>query len=1379
MGDISVKMKLTEDVSSKMQKIVSTTKNAASTLDSLGKNIDKAFRTNAAEAFESKAGKAFETISDEAESLGDALEEALGGFRSSQEDMTGNLAGQLEDAAGRAADFSDTMDKVGDSVEKMAKGTKGIGDGLDGLGEGAGGLDGFSKDVDSAGNSIETFNSKAGSMTGTIKKVAAAVAGLKVVGEVKDFIGDSVSIGRDFSSMMSEVQSISGASGSEIAKMEETARSYGATTVFSATEAAEALKYMSLAGWDASQSSTALGGVLNLAASSGMELGQASDMVTDYLSAFGMQAGQASYFADMLSYAQSNSNTTAEQLGEAYRNSAANMHAAGQDVETTTSYLEAMANQGYKGSEAGTALAATMRDITQKMEDGAIKIGETSVAVQDSEGNFRDLTDVMADVESATNGMGDAQKAAALGSTFTADSIKAINMILAEGMDKVSGYEEALRSAGGTSEAMAKTMNDNLSGDMANMNSAFEEMKLQVFDSMEEPLRSGAQYVTSTVIPALTEWVPEAVDAVTAGVSTFASATAPLFEAVLKNPKIVVEALGSITAGFAAFKTVTAGFKAAEFVKGAGGITGALTKLGAGVFGNPWAAGAAAVTAAVAAIGFAVHEYNELQIENSLAEHFGDIDLTAEQIESVAGHILDAKYLVNVETALNEFKNADSLEEEARAALQKNNVLEWKASIGMQWEESEVSEYISNIDTFIQSSIGELESRTYAASITIETMLGGSEEGRTLISQIEQWAAADELEMGTLSKQLKTAVEKAMTDGVLDANEQAAITILQSKMNNILSSWNEADAQAELDLIEQKYGSASGKDLTEKSFAKVVDELGKQRKSAQESLDESYSALMSTLHGLDNSGRLGDAGVSFEDLKEQAGYAYRNASASTLANSVNFEKNTLSDTYGDLLETNFSKMEKESQAFIDNAGNLFSKGDAMGVSDQLTSGMNAAKMYSGLFSSEDQKALANIYESMQPDVSAMQSLMGEYRDAGQAIPQELMTSFNDAMAVGAAAGDANAAWQVFANQMIADPGSSAMVEAIQNGTQVVPQELKDALDIALAETTTEPLSMDEVAVSLSGFDLDVSQIAELTGMSEKEVQAALDKMNIEAGVNVKTEAGTVDESGAVEAGKRAEEAAENAAGGDTAVEQTVKTNKKYVPGNEDTSQVTAATDEALSQQTVDSKATVNVTAQPGTDNFAETAANLASKFDSAVKAAFSKTFTASTDVSIHVNYSIANPTKTITFSGGGTGTATVEAHASGGIFYEPHLGMVAEAGYPESIIPIDGSQNAIGLWQKTGEMLGLGAFSRGTSETRTSIMPGMGTGMAMQDAGQKAIGGGDRNINLNINGSGRMQVSSGMSKEDVVRILLDNVKDALYKIVEQEIMEEGDMVYDY
>lgn len=346
----------------------------------------------------------------------------------------------------------------------------------------------------------------------------AADAIMRAVDGIKNLAGNVIELGQNFTSTMSEVSAISGATGEDFEKLEACAREYGATTVFSASNAAEALKYMSLAGWDADQSTSALGGVLNLAAASGMELGAASDMVTDYLSAFTMEAGDAAYFADLLSYAQSHSNTTAEALGEAYKNCAANLNAAGQDVETVTSLLEGMANQGYKGSEAGTAMAAIMRDITNGMKDGAIKIGETSVAVMDAQGNFRDLTDILTEVEAATNGMGDAERAVALSSTFTADSTKGLNLILNEGMDKIAGYEEELRGASGSAEEMANIMNDNLSGDVAAMNSAFEELGLKIYDALESKLRAGVQFITNGVIPAI-EWLGGHIPEVTIAVS--------------------------------------------------------------------------------------------------------------------------------------------------------------------------------------------------------------------------------------------------------------------------------------------------------------------------------------------------------------------------------------------------------------------------------------------------------------------------------------------------------------------------------------------------------------------------------------------------------------------------------------------------------------------------------------------------------------------------------------------------------------------------------------------------------------------------------------------------------------------------------------------
>ncbi len=391
------------------------------------------------------------------------------------------------------ADAVKDIDKVSDAADNAA-------DNLDGMGDAARGAEG---PVEDSGNAARDAEGKFSAWKMTLANLAADVI-QRLVSKCADLAKSVVETGMNFSSAMSEVQAISGATDEQMAMLEVTAREFGKSTKFSATEAAEALKYMALAGWSAEESTEALGGVLDLAAASGMELGQASDMVTDYLSAFGMEADRASYFADILAYAQANSNTSAEQLGEAYRNCAANLNAAGQDVETTTSLLEAMANQGYKGSEAGTALAAIMRDITNAMDDGKIKIGDTTVAVTDANGNFQDLTDILKEVETATNGMGDAERAAALSSTFTADSTKGLNLVLNEGMEQVAGYEEALRNADGAATDMAATMNDNLQGDLANMHSAFDELKLKIFDGAESPLRGFVQFVTNSVVPGLT-----------------------------------------------------------------------------------------------------------------------------------------------------------------------------------------------------------------------------------------------------------------------------------------------------------------------------------------------------------------------------------------------------------------------------------------------------------------------------------------------------------------------------------------------------------------------------------------------------------------------------------------------------------------------------------------------------------------------------------------------------------------------------------------------------------------------------------------------------------------------------------------------------------
>lgn len=411
-------------------------------------------------------------------------------------------------------------------------------------------FDELANSADDAGKSAESAaNGGFTVMKGVVANLVSDVLS-KAVDALKDFAKASIETGMGFESSMSEVAAISGATGKDLELLEKTAKEYGATTTFSASEAAQALKYMALAGWDAEKSSSALGGVLDLAAASGMELAQASDMVTDYLSAFGLAADQSTYFADMLAYAQSNSNTSAEQLGEAYKNSAANMKAAGQDVETTTALLAMMANQGFKGSEAGTALTAMMRDLTAKMKDGQIMIGDTAVTVMDANGNYRDMTDILKDVEAATQGMGDAERATALSATFTADSTKGLNLLLNAGVGEAEKFEEALRGAGGSAGDMADVMNDNLAGDVKAAQSALEDLQITAYDELQPALRDIVQYATQNIIPMIkNEVIPVIKDEVIPAIKEFIGW-------IVDHKDEILAALAGIAAGFAAFKVV-------------------------------------------------------------------------------------------------------------------------------------------------------------------------------------------------------------------------------------------------------------------------------------------------------------------------------------------------------------------------------------------------------------------------------------------------------------------------------------------------------------------------------------------------------------------------------------------------------------------------------------------------------------------------------------------------------------------------------------------------------------------------------------------------------------------------------------------------------
>lgn len=332
------------------------------------------------------------------------------------------------------------------------------------------------------------------SLTSAGKTMTAAVT-LPIVGAG----ASAIKVTSDFESSMSKTKSLMKASSQDIegdmARISQKAKEMGASTKFSASEASDAFGYMALAGWDCEQMLSGIDGVLALAAAGELDLAAASDMVTDYLTAFGEEAGEAGRMADVMAKASATTNTSVQQLGDAFGNCAVNAASFGLDIEQTSAYLGILANAGLKGSEAGTALSAVFRDITAKMQDGAIAIGDTNVQVMDQEGNFRSLSDIVGDVNTALDGMGDAEKSAALSSTFTADSIKAMRLMCAEGKEGMDELTDSLYGASGSAQDMADELLNNLNGQLTIIKSSLEGVALKIGEALMPYVKKLAEFI--------------------------------------------------------------------------------------------------------------------------------------------------------------------------------------------------------------------------------------------------------------------------------------------------------------------------------------------------------------------------------------------------------------------------------------------------------------------------------------------------------------------------------------------------------------------------------------------------------------------------------------------------------------------------------------------------------------------------------------------------------------------------------------------------------------------------------------------------------------------------------------------------------------------
>lgn len=387
----------------------------------------------------------------------------------------------------------------------------------------------------------------------------------------------AVNVGSSFTASMSQVAATMGITrmSDDYQILTASAEEMGAATKFSATQAGDALNYLALAGYDAQQSVEALPTVLNTAAAGGIDLAYASDLITDSMSALGLQMSDLEGFSDKLAKTSQKSNTSVAQLGEAILTVGGTAKSLSGGVEELDTMLGLIADNGIKGAEGGTALRNIILSLSAPTDTAAAAMERLNVSAFDSQGKMRDLSAVFSDFNAALAPLTDQEKTQALSEIFNKVDLKAVNALLgtsAERFEELRGYIE---NCSGAAEQMAKTMDDNLTGDLTIMSSALEGLGIAAFDKFEKPMRSAVQTVTED-ISALTAEVKdgglsEQFDKISEGAGRLVAAVGELaandiLPAIINSMAAIIEHGGSILSIIAGIGTAVAAIKVGPFI---------------------------------------------------------------------------------------------------------------------------------------------------------------------------------------------------------------------------------------------------------------------------------------------------------------------------------------------------------------------------------------------------------------------------------------------------------------------------------------------------------------------------------------------------------------------------------------------------------------------------------------------------------------------------------------------------------------------------------------------------------------------------------------------------------------------------------------------
>ena len=1026
----------------------------------------------------------------------------------------------------------------------------------------------------SFGNSVQNVNSGFDSMTNMAKSAAKMIAGAFAAVKVGQFVTDAVEVYSEFEQSMANTAATANATRAEYEQLEAAAREMGKATTKTAAEASDALGYMMLAGWNVNDAISGLEPVLRLSEATQMDLATCSDLVTDSMSALGLSVDDLTGYLDICTMANNKANTSAEALMEAFIGCGGTARTAGANLNDTATALGILANNGTKGAEAGTALNSMLVRMTSK--DVAINaMKELGVAVFDDAGEFRGLQVVLSETQKALSNLTAEEQASYMSKIAGTNYYTEMSYLLDAVSEKADGTATAwdslsasLDDSDGALMNMANTVTDTLQGAFARLDSAADDAKISLADAFSDDLKG--------MINGLAEFIPT----LTQKFIDFSTKAGPkiskAFKTIQKGAgdawKVISNIGGWILDNFDAVQVAIVGIGSAiaayKVINGIIGMVNAFKSMSL-VLTNPWLVVLVGVAAAIVGIATAIKTSEKQAAKSNLAEHFGDIALSMEEISEAADYLIRTEGLTKVEESLAAFGELDGIADRMQDSINAINKMNWKVSIGMELSADEQDSYKAEIENYIAQAQAYVEQERYALDIGFSAMSDLDPDESNAVDKIRQFYENKQGELSELGVKLSDAVTEAFADGFLDIDEANKIAELQAQMANIEKALATSDFDAQLKVMELQY---SGAELDAESFQALQEELAAQTEAAaasfEESLQKNLAAAKVTFDG---------GGMNLEEYNTAVNAFYEeylSAVSELEGKSLDFQINTIMQQYSDDVDAFRENMNEVMAEFSDDAYSWDWTERPVIMMDAMVQ-----SLYDNDISKDTKQAIAMLLESMQPSVEQMEALKKQYEDLGMEIPKSIQETLANADLLGAmtaydklwgTGGDVESVWKVAQGYIVNEADYEEIEQTLRGYGWELPEAVAEELETAQTETLA-PAIDGMYAYSNDYLNEQFSQ-----------------------GFDVSTD--------------------------------------------------------------------VNVTLNPIITNAAAAAINIATAAANAAKS---------------------------------TGAAAgIGGHAEGGIFDRPHVAWFAEDG-PEAAIPLDGSSNAISLWERVGKLLGV--FDGGTA----------------------------------------------------------------------------------